>query len=522
MAAQYPTRNFAYDQRGAIAIFAALTLPIMVGCAALAVDLASIYLERRTAQGVVDLAAINAAAYPDISEQAAQATLAANNIKNFNSLVVTKGHYDPDPTVPATQRFHAGVEPYNAVNVVLVKEARMFFAKALQSKSPVLKVAATAGMANSATFSVGTRLAAVRGGMANDILSALVGTRVDLSVMDYNALVDANVRIDSAMNGVAKNLNLTAVTYQDVLKTNLPVTSLATALQSVLQSSGNSSAASALASLASQTRNSSAKVQLQKLIDLGNYGSLRVGNTYPGLGATVSVLDMIRGAAFLANGSKQVSINLQLNIPGVAKSTLTLGIGEPMQYSAWASVGQPGSAVRTAQLKFRLTTELGGTGALSGITIRLPIYAEAAYADARLADVTCVSGPENANATIATTPGVARLAIADVSDAMLSSPTLWQNLPVAQIVTAPFASVTGSSEVVVGNTSPTNLNFTSSDVSAMTIKRAETSSFLSSIASSLIGKLSLQVQVLGLGISLPGISDVDSGGATANHRSSAR
>jgi uncharacterized membrane protein len=283
MQVQKGSHSFRHNQRGTIAIFSALALPIMVGCVALAVDLGSVYLERRTAQGIVDLASMNAAAFPDISEEAAHATLVANKIKNFKSLIVTKGHYDRDPNVAAAKRFRAGIEPYNAVNVILVKDARMFFAKVFRKEAPALKVSATAGIANSATFSVGSRLAAVRGGIANDILSAFVGTQVNLSVMDYNALVDVNVRVDGALNAVAKNLNLTAVTYQEVLKTNVPVTTLAAALQSVAQANGDSGAATALTRFADQTQNSTAKVQLRKLVDLGNFGGLRVGQTHPGL-----------------------------------------------------------------------------------------------------------------------------------------------------------------------------------------------------------------------------------------------
>jgi uncharacterized membrane protein len=214
---------------------------------------------------------------------------------------------------------------------------------------------------------------------------------------------------------------------------------------------------------------------------------------------------MLRGAAVLSNGSKQVSVNLHLNIPGISKSVLTLGIGEPMQYSAWVSVGQVGSTVRTAQLKFRLVTSLGGTGLLNGATIRLPIYAEAAYASARLTDVGCLSGSQNANATIATTPGIARLAVADVTDAMMTSAQLSQSLPPAQLLTTAFSSISGSSEVIIGNSSPTDLNFSTSDVEDKKIKRAETSSYLTSLATSLLGKLKPHVQVLGLDITTPSL-----------------
>jgi len=53
--------RFWQDQRGAIAMTAVLAVPLVLGFAAFAIDLGSVFLQTRQLQGVADLAAISAA-----------------------------------------------------------------------------------------------------------------------------------------------------------------------------------------------------------------------------------------------------------------------------------------------------------------------------------------------------------------------------------------------------------------------------------------------------------------------------
>ena len=87
----------------------------------------------------------------------------------------------------------------------------MYFSRIFRATPLQMKVSATAGIANPATFSVGSRLVALRGGVINGAVSALLGTDVNLSVMDYQALIDARVRIDGALNAISTEANLQAV-----------------------------------------------------------------------------------------------------------------------------------------------------------------------------------------------------------------------------------------------------------------------------------------------------------------------
>lgn len=491
------------DQSGTISILAAAILPVSVAVTALAVDVASLYLERRTIQGVADLASLAAASNLDSAESAARETLEANGVANVKQLVVTKGHYSADPAIAYQQRFQPGEAPYNAVKVEVVRASNLYFARMFNLAAMDEKVTSVGAATAEASFSVGSRLAAVRGGVLNALLGGLVGGSLSLSVMDYNALLDARVSIGDYLGALATELNLRAGTYNDVLASSARISNVINALIAVNERNGASSAVAALkaAQVASSVAN--LQVPLDHLFNLGPYGSLQTGSMNPGLGATIDALSLLQASAALANGGHQVSVDLTANVPGIAKLTLDLVIGEPMQYSGWVSVGSAGATLRTAQTKLRLTAQIGGQGLLSGITVTLPIYAEAAYAEARLSAVTCRGSGVDQQATIAVTPGVARTAIASVTDRMLADPQLWQKLPKGQIVSTSLLKVNGSAVVNIGNVGETLLRFDDADVAAHTIKRADTSDYLTSLVTSLLQQLQLEVAIGGLSLTTP-------------------
>ena len=490
-------RSFLRNTDANIAIMTGFILPVLLSSSALAVDLASAYLQRRTAQSVVDLAAMNAANNMHIAEAAAQATLNANTFGKTNSIVVVKGRYSPDITIAPNARFKPGAQPFNAVQVTVSKDARLYFARTFTKERFEIKVAACAGAANEATFSVGSRLAALRGGLANTILNKLLGTTVELSLMDYNALANSEVRIDDLLNTINAKQNLQAGTFSEVLDHSVAVNDLVKSAATIATADGNDTAAFALRGLAG-TVTPSLKVPLNKLINIGPYGIVATGDRTPGLGATVSMLDMLRAAAMIANGERQVAVNLDLGVPGIAKLSLDLAIGERPQYAPWVSVGETGITVSTSQTKLRLVAEVLGSGALKSTAIKLPVYLELATADASLSAISCIDNDNNKSATVAVRPGVARAAIADVNDSELLHPGLWKTLRKADIIKTPLLKVSAKAVVEVGNVTSTELEFDQPDVDDRVIKRANSNQMAQSIVSSLVEQTSFDISALGI------------------------
>lgn len=96
---------------------------------------------------------------------------------------------------------------------------------------------------------------------------------------------------------------------------------------------------------------------------------------------------MLQAVAVLAGGGHQVAFDLTGEVPAFLALKAELYVGEPMQHSGWVSVGQPQAELHTAQTRWRLTGEIGGSGLLAGIKIAVPLYVETASASAKLADI---------------------------------------------------------------------------------------------------------------------------------------
>src|SRR5690606_34526792 len=86
--------------------------------------------------------------------------------------------------------------------------------------SVVVSKSATAALPGgppSAAFSIGSRLASLDGGLANALLSGLLGGQVSLTVMDYRALADARVNLLQFSDALATELGVTAGDYDALL-----------------------------------------------------------------------------------------------------------------------------------------------------------------------------------------------------------------------------------------------------------------------------------------------------------------
>src|SRR5690606_19391006 len=139
-----------------------------------------------------------------------------------------------------------------------------------------------------AAFSIGSRLAALEGGIVNQLLGGLLGSNITLSVMDYEALLSADVSLLSFLDALATELALASGSYSESLDANVSVGQIPKALPNADGLSGNEK--SALARLAAQASGSGApKLNLSRLIDIGKAGAL----TLEQIGADINVMEMV-------------------------------------------------------------------------------------------------------------------------------------------------------------------------------------------------------------------------------------
>lgn len=494
-------RSLFADTSGSIGIVLALFLTVAVSLCALAIDVGSLYLERRTMQGAADLAALAAASDLDRAEVAAQATLAANGFGAVRTLSVVKGRYEGDRALAPDARFEPGREPFNAVRLEAAAPGQLYFAKSFMAE-PEISVSAIASTDARATFSIGSRLLAVRGGLANAVLSALLGGNVTLSAMDYEALGNAEVRLLDFLSALATEIGVKTGTYGDVLDADVAIRHVLRAVTTAAQAQGNAAAAAAVTTLVSRA-DASLTVPLDALVDLGPLAHAEVGPAHPGLGAELDALSLVNAAAQLANGNRQVAVNLGAEVPGLLGLTLDVAIGEPAQQSGWVTTGQAGATVRTAQTRLRLVAEVGGTGLLAGARVRLPLYIELASAEARLKAVTC-QGPsgDSAQATVTARPAVVKAWIGDVPAGGLAAFNSGGGVPRGTIVQAPLVTVTGRAYAEMSHAVGEDLRFTQRDVDARAVKTVSVRDHLSSLTGRLLQSADLQVNVAGLGLGI--------------------
>ncbi|WP_244496924.1 MULTISPECIES: TadG family pilus assembly protein [unclassified Ensifer] len=523
-----PMRSLARARSGNIGISAALAMPLVITSMALAIDYGYLTVQKREMQSSVDLAAIAAAANVSAAEKAVLNHF-ANNGLNYgvstpNGLLtidgktlppgdistakldgvatVTRGRYVPDPSVDAGQRFIKDATPTDAVQVMLERKGDIFLAS-IFSAPPDLSVYGTAASSKIAAFSVGSRLASLNDGLLNSILGQMLGTTISLKVMDYQALIDADIDIQPFLKVIATRLNLTAASYEDVLKANLTMPQLLASMRLVQGLSGTVTAA--LKSIELSTSNDKRTFTLAQILNLDPKKSLQVdaGSDWA---MRVSALQIVSAAAAIANGENQIALNAVAGLPGIASAKVKLAIGEPPVETPSHRLGTPGAAIRTAQTRLAVEVNVDGLAALAGIRIRLPIYVELAYAEAKLADIRCYGGtPENASVSVDAVPGIAEIAIGDVDPAVLSNFSSDARVQRAKLVDALVVKIDALAHVEAQNLKPTRLSFSPSEVAARSIKTVSTKDILTSTTQTLLNNLDLNIQVLFLTLGSPTI-----------------
>jgi uncharacterized membrane protein len=513
-------RRFWADERGNFAIMGVGLMTLVIGCAALGVDLGSIFADRRRTQSTTDLAAIVAASNLTNATNAASATVVKNNYPASALISVELGTYTANSAVSPQSRFVTpAVGAANAARVTMNTKTPLYFAQYITGKNQfAITTTATATSTAQASFAIGTRLLSINGGLLNAILGGLLGTTLSLSAMDYQSLASVNIDAFSFLSAVATRANLTAPTYNSVLTSNLKVSDIVAAMLTTQQAqNGASTATTALSTISQAVNGVSTKIQLGSLIDVGPYGGLATG-TSPQIGVGLQLLNLLSATGAVANGTHQVATGVNLSLPGIASVSLVATIGERAQGSGWVAVGSQGASVHTAQTRILLSIQLVGTGPAPAVN--LPVYIEIASGTATLNSVTCgYPNVTTSSVTLGVTPGIVDAWIGNVTIADMTNFTTKPNPPAATLVNLGLVTVNGRAHAGMGNTTPTSVNFNYSQISSQTPQTVTTTNFTSSLTSSLLGNLALNVNVGPLGLPIPGLGSTVSGilsGATGS------
>jgi uncharacterized membrane protein len=529
--------NFAGNQRGGAAILFAVSATVLFGFGAMAVDVGNFYYEKRKLQTANDLAVLAAASDLPRAQAAARASAMQNGFSGSAIQTLQTGIYTPDPKLAVEARFvPSAAASVNAVRIDMRTTTPLLLGRVLASSTatsptpdaqnpaggtqPVASLSggdvpigssAIAFQDAQASFAVGSRLLKLDGGLLNSLLGSLLGGGVSLSVMDYDALIKARVDLFDFSKHLATRLNLTAATYDDVLKADARLGDVLAAIVDASRDHDTRSGTATAALLRIATASASnLPVNLASLISFGPAGDKPLSGPKP-LAASLSALDIVSAVAQIANGNRQIDVGLNLNLPGVAAVSLKLGIGERPVGTSLVRVGRAGSSVHTAQTRLLLTVDLVGSGAAS--LVRLPLYLELAAATARITGIQCSPGDvSTSRVTLGVTPAVVDAWIGQVSMAEFNNFSKAPNPPAATLVNAAgLAKVTGRAHVTMTNLSEAAVSFSYPEIQRGDKKTTSTQNFIATLLGRLVGDLELRVEALGLGLGLPGLDGLVSG-----------
>ncbi|WP_293646297.1 TadG family pilus assembly protein [Sphingopyxis sp. RIFCSPHIGHO2_12_FULL_65_19] len=490
-------RALADSHRASISITTAFAMTMLIGAAAFAVDLGALYLDRRKLQGIADAAAMAAAGRPGEEQAAAQRIIAANCDCGIRIAVLTRGTYTADPAIQAEQRFASGGTSPNAVRITLTRDRPLFFGSFLTGRpDSVIRATATGARRGYAAFSLGSRVAAVNGGLPNALLSGLTGSQISLSLMDYEALASADVDLMAFSEALRTEIDAEVLTFGQTLDTQVTMPQVVSALARA----SDGRAATALEHIA--TRALPRSLLPSRAIDLGpRANSIRVDAANP---VRVNALSLLRAMLSLGNANRQVDLSLASNLPGGSGIDVALMIGEPPAHSPLIAVTDTQDViVRTAQVRLKLDTRIATPIA----SVHLPVLAELGSASARITDIDC--RPDSSEAVslgVVTSP--AMLAIGTVDSADFQDMQRPLDPKRARVVKLPLVTVDAEAELVLSDLAEKPVAFSRRAIDDGEVKTVSSTGLVAGAAKSLSDRMELHVNVLGLGLNLNALTTV--------------
>jgi len=488
--------TWARDRKGGVAAMAAAGAALTCIIAAVVIDGGSIVLTARSAQAAADLGALSATRDLGNAARAAAATVQANLGEEAIAVTVT-GVYEANPSTAPADRFQptglTSTTAPNAAQVTVQTQARVWFARLLLGRDTVdvrrTGVAATRISEPLTSLSIGSRLASLDGGLANQVLSGLTGSQVSLKVMDYRALADVQVDLLGFTDALSTHAGLRVGDYDSLLTQEVDAGDALTLIETLTD--GADSGLNHLARAAHGKR--------FVVGDLIGAASDAPNGLRGGLGVGVSALDLSSAIVEIASGERQAALNLGARA-GIADMDVWLAIGERPNRSPWLTVTRTGQPIiRTAQA--RLYLEVRTQQSLAGLAqVKLPLLIELASSEARLDRLNC-NGARWVQ--VGVRPGVARARIGTTSIAALND---FRSAPVVQKATlinvAGLVTVKASADVEAADAGFRSTLFDAAAIAGQTPRTVKSTGFTSGVVSSLIGRMDVEVNVIGLGLGL--------------------
>ncbi|MEG0538609.1 MAG: TadG family pilus assembly protein [Comamonas sp.] len=324
------------QQQGVTLVMVALWMGIALA-ALMVLDIGNLFWQKRELQKIADLSALAGSTQPLNAACSSTAPSNARQIADANGLragdvfEAKYGRWAPGAGVPLEQFFAAAdLSKSNACHVEVQRNVSYFFIfSASGHKSRWIGAKATALVSGDpvATVLVRSTLASLNGGMLNTLLSAVLGTQVNLTAASWQGIAKLNVnllKVFDSLLGVNANIG----DYEALLNTQVKLADLLKAMITAIEPGKFVAADVAALQQLSLLNVGNVQVRLGDLIKLEN------ANPAAALNLGVNALELIQGALQVA--TKHNAVNLNLGIPGLV--TVKLKVIEPAQL---AIIGNP-------------------------------------------------------------------------------------------------------------------------------------------------------------------------------------
>lgn len=212
--------------------------------------------------------------------------------------------------------------------------------------------------------------------------------------------------------------------------------------------------------------------------------------------------------------TSSISFDFGASVPGVSGIKVDLALGEGLQNGS-AVISEPQRVPRSAHLRLRAVAEMGGSGPLAGLRIRLPLYIDLTYAIGGLDDADD-RATDCSSSELFAGPNVANFWIGEVGD-KFSTLSRVPVVAAAKIVDDRLVKITGHANISASNTEKLPLSFSSEDADAGTINCTETRSLTGKVVTSLLKALELDAEVAGVSVGLGAKAQVTSPVSAALH-----
>ena len=367
------------DERGAIIPMVALLLVVLVPSSAMAVDLGMQRVVRRDMQTLADVVALDVVRLVD-GRTASQIQAGYNGLPTLANAVTRSVARNDDavlgdvPTVTAklahldtatgvldtvsggATRAVTGTEVPNAVEITASGSVNFAF---IPTSGSALRTA-VAVPAPSACFRLGSFAVGVDTAQANLLNRLLPGllniSSISGTLVGYQGLAAANVSLLDLV-GVS---GLGVGTPDELLKLDgLTLGQFYAAMATVLQNNGGPTASITLLQYLSTHANVMQTIAIKDLLGISTADSAA-------LAANFSILDLVTGAAYLANGSNTLLIpGLAVSLPVLnTGATISLAVSEAPKL-ACGGVGK--ATASTGQVDLNLS------GSLADLSVPIPL-----------------------------------------------------------------------------------------------------------------------------------------------------